>query len=136
MCGNKAIVLATGEIVTINNQKDKNDDIVYTILEDVHREFIADELRIIENKWDFIMKWHPDYNCDEVAFSDDIECCLSGEAEEDRLETVKAMFGKTPEQWEIAQIEIDAGLLDESVDNYYQRIFHRPRSCREQKIDV
>ena len=50
MCGNKAIVLATGEIVTINNQKDKNDDIVYTILEDVHREFIADELRIIENK--------------------------------------------------------------------------------------
>ena len=50
MCGNKAIVLATGEIVTINNQKDKNDDIVYTILEDVHREFIADALRIIENK--------------------------------------------------------------------------------------
>ena len=89
MCGNKAIVLATGEIVTINNQKDKNDDIVYTILEDVHREFIADELRIIENKWDFIAKWHPDYNCDEVAFSDDIECCLSGEAEEDRLETTE-----------------------------------------------
>ncbi|MGM9832274.1 MAG: hypothetical protein ACI31A_01115 [Candidatus Limisoma sp.] len=131
MCGDKAIVLATGEIVTINCAKEEDGDTVYTILEDVHRKFIADELRLIDDKWAFIMKWHPDYNCDEVAYSDDIDCCLAGEADEERLESVKALFGKTPEQWQTAQIEIDADLLDESVDNYYQRIFHRPRSCRE-----
>lgn len=131
MYGDKAIVLATGEIVTINRSKEIDDETIYTILEDVNREFIAEELRIIDNKWSFIMKWHPDYNCDEVAYSDDIDCCLAGEADEERLERVKALFGKTPERWQTAQIEIDADLLDESVDNYYQRIFHRPRSCRE-----
>lgn len=131
MCGDKAIVLATGEIVTINSAKENDGDTVYTILEDVNRKFIADELRLIDDKWTFITKWHPDYNCDEVAYSDDIDCCLAGEADEEKLERVKALFGETPERWQTAQIEIDAELLDESVDNYYKRIFHRPRCCDE-----
>ena len=80
----KAIVIATGEIVTLHLKTEKDGDTTYSILEDVNREFIPDELRIIDDNWAFIEKWHPDYyHCDEVADSDDIQCCLDGEADEE-----------------------------------------------------
>ncbi len=124
----KAIVIATGEIVTLHLKTEKDGDTTYSILEDVNREFIPDELRIIDDNWTFIEKWHPDYyHCDEVADSDDIQCCLDGEADEEKLERVKESFGNTPEQWKCAQIEIDADLLNRAVDNFYKSVYKRDR---------
>ena len=129
MHNEKAIVRISGEIVTLHFKKETDRETFYTILEDRNREFIADELRIIDDTWMFIERWHPDYyHCDEVALSDDLQCCLDGEADEEKLEIVKEMFGNTPEQWECAQIEIDSHLLERAVDNFYQSIYHRPRS--------
>lgn len=121
----KAIVIGTGEIVTIHSKKEVYDEIHYTIFEDANRQFIPDELRIIDDNWEFIMKWLPDYDfSDEVAYSDDLQCCIEGEADEARLERVREMFGKTPEQWERAQLEIDANLLARAVDNFCVRVYH------------
>lgn len=128
MVRTKAIVRASGEIVTLRNKKKEFNDTYYTILEDTKRRFIPDEIRIINNTWEFIEQWHPDYyHCDEVAFSDDIQCCLDGEADEEKIVRVKEMFGDTPEQWECAQLEIDAQLLESSVENFYKHIYKRPR---------
>lgn len=122
----KAIVRATGEIVTLKYDKNINKETIYTILEDTKREFIPDELRIIDDNWEFIEKWYPDYShCDNVAYSDDLQCCLDGEADEDKLERVKEMFGETPEQWECEQIKIDAELLMAAVKNFLNYIYHR-----------
>lgn len=122
----KAIVRATGEVVTLHLEEDVNGEIHYSILEDTERNFIPDEIRIIEDTWSFIQRWHPDYShCDEVAYSDDLECCLEGEADKEKLERVKEMFGDTPEQWECAQIEIDAELLSAAVKNFLNYIYHR-----------
>ena len=122
----KAIVRATGEVVTLHLEEDVNGEIHYSILEDTERNFIPDEIRIIEDTWSFIQRWHPAYSpCDEVAYSDDLECCLEGEADKEKLERVKEMFGDTPEQWECAQIEIDAELLSVAVKNFLNYIYHR-----------
>ena len=53
----KAIVIATGEIVTLHYSKERDGDVYYAILEDANRLFIPDELRIIDDKWSFIFKW-------------------------------------------------------------------------------
>ena len=112
-------------------RKKEFNDAYYTILEDTKRRFIPDEIRIINNTWKFIEQWHPDYyHCDEVAFSDDIQCCLDGEADEEKIERVKEMFGDTPEQWECAQLEIDAQLLESSVENFYKQIYKKPGEIR------
>ena len=122
----KAIVRATGEVVTLHLEEDVNGEIHYSILEDTERNFIPDEIRIIEDTWSFIQRWHPDYShCDEVAYSDDLECCLEGKADKEKLERVKEMFGDTPEQWECAQIEIDAELLSVAVKNFLNYTYHR-----------
>ena len=122
----KAIVRTTGEVVTLHLEEDVNGEIHYSILEDTERNFIPDEIRIIEDTWSFIQRWHPDYShCDEVAYSDDLECCLEGKADKEKLERVKEMFGDTPEQWECAQIEIDAELLSVAVKNFLNYTYHR-----------
>ena len=126
MDSRKAIVRATGEVVTLHLEEDVNGEIHYSILEDTERNFIPDEIRIIEDTWSFIQRWHPDYShCDEVAYSDDLECCLEGEADKEKLERVKEMFGDTPEQWECAQIEIDEELLSVAGKNFLNYIYHR-----------
>lgn len=122
----KAIVRATGEIVTLRYDKNIDEETIYTILEDAKRKFIPDELHIIDDNWEFIEKWYPGYtHCDNVAYSDDLQCCLDGEADEEKLERVKEMFGETPELWECEQIKIDAYLLSTAVENFRNYIYHR-----------
>lgn len=125
----KAIVRATGEIVTLRYDKNIDGETIYTIIEDTKRNFIPDELRIIDDNWDFIQiiqKWYTGYShCDNVAYSDDLQCCLDGEADDEKLERVKEMFGDTPEQWAFAQIQIDAELLSAAVKNFLNYIYHR-----------
>ena len=125
----KAIVIATGEIVTLHYSKERDGDVYYAILEDANRLFIPDELKIIDDKWSFIFKWLPNYNFNEkVSQSDDLQCCIDGEADAEKLERVKKSFGNTPEKWMCAQLEIDAFLLDEAVDNFYNKVYRRPRT--------
>lgn len=72
----------------------------------------------ITDIWDFIGRWHPNYNCNQVLWSDDIQCCLDGEAEGWKLQSVIDNFGPIPEHWLKAQEEIDRELLAVSVEAY------------------
>lgn len=119
----KAIIKQTGEIVTPvitpNTPRSEARGRLLDILEDNHRHFFEDELHIIDDLWEFIGANLPGYSQDErVAQSDDIECCLSAEADDEKLMRVREQFGNTPEEWERAQIEIDRELLDEAVEHF------------------
>lgn len=114
----KAVVVSTGEIVTLANYDQDDIKECYEILEDNHRVIKTSDLNIIPDVWLFIETHLPGYSSDErVASSDDIQCCLDGEADDEKLARVVEQFGKTPEEWQCAQIQIDKELFEEAVEN-------------------
>lgn len=122
----KAIIIATGEIVTPIKPCEplisETRGLLFDILEDVHRHFFEDELYIICDKWEFIEANLSGYYQDErVTQSDDIQCCLAAEADEDTLMRVRQLFGDTPEEWECAQLKIDRKLLEEAVEHFMSK---------------
>lgn len=117
----KAIIKATGKIVSLvtpcDQLKSEQQGRLFDILEDRQRHVFESELHIIDDLWAFIEKYLPSYYHDaRVAYSDDIQCCLDAEADDEKLTRVKRMFGNTPEEWECAQIRIDRELLEEAVE--------------------
>lgn len=119
----KAIIKSTGEVVTLvkpcSAPKSEARGKLFDILEDNHRHFFEDELHIIDDEWEFIEANLPGYYQDErVAQSDDIQCCLDAEADDEKLKRVRFLFGDTPEEWECSQIKIDRELLDEAVEHF------------------
>lgn len=122
----KAIIIATGEIVTpvkrCEQQKSEAHGLLLEILEDRSRYYLEDELHIIDDLWAFIEKYLPGYYQDDrVAYSDDLQCCLDAEADEDKLMRVRQLFGDTPEEWERAQLKIDRELLEEAVEHFVSK---------------
>lgn len=128
----KAIIKKTGKIVTIvSNSADQSETNAQTfhILEDTEVKYRACELDFITDLWDFLSEWLPDYSYNEdVALSDDIQCCLDAEADADKLQRVINSCGPRPEDWEREQIRIDRELLEEACNNYYRRVYGRDRS--------
>ena len=129
----KAIILSTGEIVTpvktCNTLKTEARGVLFDILEDRHRHFFEDELHVIEDLWGFIEKHLPGYYHDErVAQSDDLQCCLDAEADDEKLKRVCYLFGDTPEEWERAQLKIDRELLEEAVEHFMSAASDSDRS--------
>lgn len=120
----KAIILKTGEVVTLRPTVNKDEDKqYYEILEDNHRVLMKQDIYIVEELWSFIEQYLPDYYHDErVADSDDIECCLASEANDEKLERVKRDFGVTPEQWIIEQTRIDDELFREAAANFIDKM--------------
>ena len=120
----KAIILKTGEVVTLRPTVNKDEDRqYYEILEDNHRVLMKQDIYIVEELWSFIEQHLPDYYHDErVADSDDIECCLASEANDEKLERVKRDFGVTPEQWIIEQTRIDDELFREAAANFIDKM--------------
>lgn len=128
----KAIVKKTGKIVTtfrtvnINNIDTQTD---IHILEDTNATYRACELDFIEDQWSFISEWLPDYTQNEdVALSDDIQCCIEAEADAEKLQRVINACGDTPEEWEREQLRIDRELLEKACDNYFRQIYGHDRS--------
>lgn len=122
----KAIIKSTGEVVTLVERFDAPKCVtrgrLFDCLEDTHRHLWENELHIIDDEWEFIEANLPGYYQDErVAQSDDIQCCLDAEADDEKLKRVRHLFGNTPEEWERAQIKIDRELLDEAVEHFMSK---------------
>lgn len=117
----KAIIIKTGEVVTLRNFQPDKTIFTFAILED-NRVLKVTDIYILRDKWEFLTTFMNDYYHDQrVADSDDIECCLKGEADAEKLQRVKDSFGNTPERWEVAQIEIERELLEEAAYNFTNR---------------
>lgn len=127
----KAIIKSTGKIVTTYRQtSDTNQGkSVVRILEDADAVFNERELDFIGDEWEFIEQYLPDYSQNEdVAMSDDIQCCLDAEANADKLQRVIEQCGPTPEDWQREQLRIDSQLLNAACDNYFKQVYGRERS--------
>lgn len=116
----KAIILQTGEVVTLRPTVNKDSDRqFFEVIESNHRVVKKEDIYIVENFWEFLEQYMTDYYHDQrVADSDDIECCLASEASDEKLEYVLKNFGRTPEQWLIEQIKLDDDMFREAVHNF------------------
>lgn len=115
----KAIVRATGEVVTLRNHTER-----YTeILEDNHRVFHVEDLYIIEDFWAFLEQYLNNYSQDDdVALHDDIECALTGEADDEKLERVCVRCNsKKPEDWLRVQLSLERELMKEAARNFNEQ---------------
>lgn len=124
----KAIVKKTGEVVNLSHWRIKDestDEISYETIED-GTEYSAKELDRLASYegslWVFIPKYLPDYySNDNVALSDDIECALTGEADNDKLQHLKDCVGSDAFDWLREQIRIDTELFEEAARNYWEK---------------
>lgn len=129
----RALVKATGEVVTIDTAlkvEASNRGYLYRTA-DMTASYWEDELTMFDDcdYWEFIERWHPDYyHSQEVADSDDLQCCLDAEADDEKLKRVRYLFGDTPEEWERAQLKIDRELLEEAVEHFMSAASDSDRS--------
>lgn len=42
--------------------------------------------------WEFMGVWHPNYNCREIACSDDLQCFIDGETDNSQYERLNRAF--------------------------------------------
>lgn len=122
----KALIKKTGALVTVWHVAEKDGKTICGILEDADRAIDSDEFDFINNTWAFIEKWLPGYcQNQDVALSDDIQCCLDAEAHSEKLRQVVESCGDTPEDWEREQIRIEHNLLVDACHNYFKEVYGR-----------
>lgn len=117
----KAIILKTGEVISIYDRKFEVVDFghIYVAIDAANNVFDAEELHIIEDTLTFIEENLPDYNTNtKVTLSDDIQCCLYCEAPDYKIANVISQCGKHVEDWKCARIRIDRELLEEAARNF------------------
>lgn len=127
----KAIVKATGEVVSLSSFSIKfaGEDIVrHKMLEDPNRIFTEEEIDALDewdgSLWEFMGEYLPGYYQDDrVALSDDIECALTSEADDEKLCRVKCQCGENVFDWLCEQIRIDIELFEEAARNYWEKMY-------------
>lgn len=119
----RAIIKATNEVVTIDTSlvlRTSSHEYLYHTA-DKTKIFREEELIMLDNRnyWEFIEQWHPNYNSSQrVAESNDLQSCLDGEADDDKLAEVTRWCGNTPEDWIKELKRIDTMLFNEALDNF------------------
>lgn len=126
----KAIVKATGEVVSLSSYRriDEDGTVIFPVLEDPTRIFSGHEIDLLSawegSLWEFIACFLQDYSWNEdVALSDDIECALTLEADTEKLQRVKDRCGATASDWLRKQIRIDNELFDEAAHEYWRQTY-------------
>ena len=66
----------------------------------------------------FIERYHPDYNCDEIAYIDDICKLLNGEAEEGDAASTGEFADWSEEALEKELARLQREVLEEAFRNY------------------
>lgn len=68
----------------------------------------------------FIEQFHPNYNCQEIADSDDIAKVLNNDYDEDQEEYLReaGYFNMTIDELKAEQARIDRRILKDAFDNY------------------
>jgi hypothetical protein len=68
----------------------------------------------------FIEKWHPNYNCQLIADSDDIAKVLHNDYDSDSEEYLReaGYFSMTIDELKAEQARIDREILSEAFENY------------------
>ena len=68
----------------------------------------------------FVEKWHPNYNCQEIADSDDIAKVLHNDYDEDQEEYLReaGYFDMTVDELKEEMARLDGQVLSEAFENY------------------
>ena len=73
----------------------------------------------------FIEQYHPNYNCQLIADSDDIEKVLHGDYDEYQEESLReaGYFSMTIDELKAEQSRIDREILSEAFENYLNEVY-------------
>lgn len=120
------IVKSSGEVIALLPWRceDENGKVFYERIGDrtEYPEDAIDRLDDYEGSlWVFIPEYLPGYDSDvRVSLSDDIECAMTGEADDEKLQRVIENFGKSPCDWLLAQVTTDTELFEEAATVYWR----------------
>lgn len=73
---------------------------------------------LAKSRFDFIQRYHPNYNCDEVGWLSDLDCLIDNECDDEKLERLTYVYGSDPEEWERKHDELMQELFDEAKESY------------------
>lgn len=73
----------------------------------------------------FIEQYHPNYNCQLIADSDDIAKVLDNDYDEDQEEYLReaGYFNMTIDELKAEQARIDREILSEAFENYLNEVY-------------
>lgn len=120
------IVKSSGEVIALLPWlcEDENGKVFYERIGDrtEYPEDAIDRLDDYEGSlWEFLGEYYLGYNCSAgVALSDDIECALTGEADDEKLQRVVENCGVSPVDWLRVQMRIDTELFEEAALFYWR----------------
>lgn len=87
-----------------------------------------DENKFIFDEQSFIEQYHPNYNCQDIADSDDIEKVLHHDYEEDQEEYLReaGYFDMTINELKAEQARIDYRIAKAAFENYLKMMYPEP----------
>ena len=115
-----AIVRATAEVVTLKRViAERNGLREWCIYEDDSRVVWDDQLLLVEDLWgEFLPRYMNCYiNDARVTLSDDIQCCIDGDADDAKLQRVIERYSTSIERWQTAVDDLNTIFLREAATN-------------------
>lgn len=87
-----------------------------------------EENKFIFDEQSFIEQYHPDYNCQEIADSDDIAKVLHHDYDDDQEEYLReaGYFNMTIDELKAEQARLDYEVLKAAFDNYLWTHYPEP----------
>lgn len=79
-----------------------------------------EENKFIFDEQSFVEQYHPNYNCQEIADSDDIAKVLHNDYDEDQENYLReaGYFDMTIDELKAEQARIDRSILEDAFENY------------------
>lgn len=93
--------------------------------------------KTIHVDWDFITEYNPDYfHANEIAWEDDLDCALSDECDDEKLDRIKEEWGETREEWEKAHDQLYMEICQEAMSCYKRRLTKISNMTQKEQKDT
>lgn len=76
---------------------------------------------LAQSRFEFIQRYHPNYNCDEIGWLSDLDCLIDGECDDEKLESLTMTYGSDPQEWERQREELMQELFNAAKEAYLNK---------------
>lgn len=74
-----------------------------------------------KDPWGFAVTYHPDWtHSQDVADSDDLECLIHNECDDEKYNRLTEIYGTNREKWQEMSDEADNKIIQDAIENYYR----------------
>ena len=72
--------------------------------------------------WEFMGAWHPDYNCDEIGTSDDLQCYIDGQEDNSQYERLRNAFHGDKFLAEVEMTRINCEQMLRAINEFQKHV--------------